>query len=270
MRPFLKWAGGKYAIRQHILDLLPNGKRLIEPFAGAGAIFLNSHYESYLIGEKNNDLILLYQFLQKEGLDFIHDAKGYFTPKNNCVEKYMAFRKKFNDLLEKPKKNRERALLFLYLNRHGYNGLCRYNSTGGYNVPFGRYSSPFFPEKAMKYFYEKSQNAVFKYADFRETLEEAQTGDIVYCDPPYVPLSKTAYFSSYIKDVFSEQEQKDLATMAKKLARQGIPVIISNHDTQATREYYKHAKIIQLDVPRLISRDINNRQKTSEIIAFFE
>jgi DNA adenine methylase len=266
MRSFLKWAGGKYAIRQHILANLPKGKRLIEPFTGAGAIFLNSDYSQYLLGEKNRDLVDLFQFIQQEGESFIQDASQYFQPENNTAEKYAFFRDRFNQTLNQAKHKRERALLFLYLNRHGYNGLCRYNSQGGYNVPFGKYTRPLFPIEKMLNFHKKSQNAIFEQSDFRETMQKAKKDDVVYCDPPYVPL--TSNFR-YVPGEFSTHDQIELAKLAEKLAGKNIPVIISNHDTPETREYYKNAKIIEFSVYRPISCKINHRQKAKELIAVF-
>lgn len=269
MRSFLKWAGSKYAIRQHIFSVLPEGKRLVEPFAGSGVIFLNSRYDQYLLSEKNVDLIDLFQFLQKEGNAFIKDCRYYFQLENNCAEKYALFRETFNQTLHQPERKRERAMLFLYLNRHGYNGLCRYNSKGYYNVPFGRYTQPVLPEETMKYFHQKSQNAIFTLADFRDTLKNAKEGDVIYCDPPYVPLSDTAFFSKYVTGGFSAKDQEDLATLAEQISKKGIPVIISNHDTPITRQYYKNARITELNVRRHISCQINNRQQASELIAVF-
>lgn len=269
MRSFLKWAGSKYTIREHIIQKLPEGKRLIEPFTGSASIFLNSHYSEYLLGEKNQDLVDLYQLLQKEGVKFVDDCKEYFILDNNCPEKYLQFREKFNETLNKPRKKKQRALLFLYLNRHCYNGLCRYNNKGIFNVPFGQYHHPKLPEKNMLYFHEKSQQAIFAYADFRTLLKQAKSGDVIYCDPPYVPLSNTAYFSKYLQGEFSSTDQQDLADIANNLSKKNIPVILSNHDTLETREYYKNAKIIALDVQRRISCSVNNRKKAAEIIAVF-
>lgn len=269
-RSFLKWAGSKYSIRHTILSVLPKGSRLIEPFTGAGSIFLNSHYEQYLLAETNPDLIDLFQFLQKEGADFIEEAQIYFQPKNNTSERYLAFREDFNNTLGKPKQKKKRALLFLYLNRHGYNGLCRYNSKGYFNVPFGRYTKPAVPVKAMLYFHQQSQHAVFQHADFRKTMNEAQSGDVIYCDPPYVPLTDTAFFSKYTQGDFTAEDQADLAILAETTRQRGIPVIISNHDTPQTREYYKNARLIELDVARKISCQITTRKKVGELIAVFD
>lgn len=269
-RSFLKWAGGKYAIRHTVLAALPKGSRLIEPFTGAASIFLNSQYNQYLLAETNLDLIDLFQFLQKEGADFIEEAQAYFQPKTNTAEQYLAFREAFNKTLGKPKQKKKRALLFLYLNRHSYNGLCRYNSKGYFNVPFGRYAKPAVPVKAMLYFHQKSQQAVFQHADFRKTMNDAQPGDVIYCDPPYAPLSDTAFFASYTQHDFTPNDQSDLAILAEKTRQRGIPVIISNHDTQQTREYYKNARLIELEVARSISCQTTTRKKVGELIAIFD
>ncbi len=132
-RPFLKWAGNKYRIIDHVRESLPQGKRLIEPFAGSAAVFLNTDYEHYIINDNNPDLIHLYNILKKEGATFIKKCRYYFTPRFNNEEQYYKLRQKFND----SRNTYKRAILFVYLNRHGYNGLCRYNLKGGYNVPFG-------------------------------------------------------------------------------------------------------------------------------------
>jgi DNA adenine methylase len=125
MKPFLKWAGNKYRIIDHIKTRLPEGSRLVEPFAGAAAVFLNTDFPSYLIADSNSDVISLYRHLQREGMRFISYCHGLFTPDNNARDKYLAYREEFNAT----KNHRRRAALFLYLNRHGFNGLCRYNAS---------------------------------------------------------------------------------------------------------------------------------------------
>ncbi|KTD22126.1 DNA adenine methylase [Legionella lansingensis] len=265
IKPFLKWAGNKYQCIETILSSLPPAKRLIEPFTGSGAIFMNSDYPSYLLAEKNADLVRLFKFLQHEGAVFIDYCARFFSSKNNCETRYYYFREKFN----RTKDLRYRAALFLYLNRHGYNGLCRYNQQGFYNVPFGRYSKPYFPRLEMDYFYQKSQRAQFVSADFRHTFAQAEVGDLIYCDPPYVPLSSSANFSSYINKKFKEIDQIELADLAVESAARGITVIISNHDTEFTRHHYRQGKIISFSVPRFISCQASNRRAAQELVAIF-
>lgn len=265
VKPFLKWAGNKFRCLDPILKSLPPAKRLIEPFTGSGAIFINSSYSNYLLGEGNNDLVQLYKQLQQEGLGFIDFCEQFFSLENNAPNQYYAYRKQFNE----SKPGRVRAALFLYLNRHGYNGLCRYNQSGLYNVPFGRYLKPYFPRKEMLHFHEKSQHAEFILDDFRQTFAQAVPGDLIYCDPPYVPLSASANFSSYTHKKFSNQDQIDLAILAIETAQRGIPVIISNHDTEFTRYHYQSSKILSFPVARLISCQGLKRQPVQELVAIF-
>jgi DNA adenine methylase len=265
MKPFLKWAGNKYQIVERIKEVLPPANRLIEPFVGSGAVFLNTDYQSYLLADTNQDLINLFTCLQTDAKDFIEYAKSFFIPNNNEKEAFYQFRTDFNSSGD----IRYKSALFLYMNKHGFNGLCRYNSKGKFNVPFGRYKKPYFPEKEMIYFADRAKDAEFQTADFTETMERAEPGDVVYCDPPYVPLSDTAYFTNYSSGGFGIDEQEELARQAKKLVTRGVTVVLSNHDTEFTRSAYSSAKIISFDVQRYISCDGNNRNKAPEVLAIF-
>ena len=265
IKPFLKWAGNKYRCLDNILHCLPAANRLIEPFTGSAAIFMNIEYPRYLLAEENNDLITLFNCLQNEGELFITYCRQFFSPTNNCASQYYLIREKFNTCREP----RERAAMFLYLNRHGYNGLCRYNQKGIYNVPFGRYAKPYFPYPEMQCFYQKSKRACFIHSDFRQTFTQAQPGDIIYCDPPYAPISQSSNFSSYTNKKFGEQEQIILAELAMDCANRGIIVVISNHDTDFTRHHYRHSKIISFPVKRSISCQAKNRVAVQELLAVF-
>jgi len=262
-KPFLKWAGGKSRIAIDIDNILPYGKRLVEPFIGSGAVFLNTDYEEYLLADLNNDLIDLYLTLQKEGSKFIRYCMGYFNPGNNTEEKYMTFRKEFNQTTDRKIK----SAIFVYLNKHCFNGVCRYNSKGEFNVPFGSNKNPSFPKHEMMDFYLKSKRAVFKCSDFRDIMSNLKDGDVVYADPPYVPLSSTASFVSYISEGFNIEDQEALAEISHSCGR---PVIISNHDTKITRDLYKNASAIEsLEVNRSISCKGDKRESVKEIFALF-
>ncbi|MFC3908116.1 Dam family site-specific DNA-(adenine-N6)-methyltransferase [Legionella dresdenensis] len=264
-KPFLKWAGNKFRCLDKILAALPAGNRLIEPFTGSGAIFLNSDYTEYLLAEQNNDLVMLFQCLQTQGTRFIDYCAQLFIPENNCAEKYYLLRAEFNQL----RASKRRAALFLYLNRHGYNGLCRYNQQGLFNVPFGLYHRPYFPRNEMEFFLAKSLAAQFIKSDFRQTFQQSQPGDVIYCDPPYVPLSASANFSAYIGKKFTEQDQIDLVGLAIASAEKGCTVIISNHDTEFTRFHYRSGDIISFPVERLISCNGEKRVPVNELVAIF-
>lgn len=266
MKPFLKWAGNKYRCIDEIKKVLPAGKRLIEPFAGSGAVFLNTDYQKYLISEINPDLINLFLQLQQEGEPFIHYVFTFFPPKNNSESMYYELRECFNTT----KDVRLKSAIFIYLNKYGYNGLCRYNSSGRYNVPFGHRKNVHFPKNELRHFIQYATKAEFIVADFLETMSRAKKGDVVYCDPPYVPLSKTANFTAYSRDKFSEEQQLKLVKCAEQLADRGITVVISNHDTEFVRDTYKRAVLHELSVLRLIGCDSKSRGVVPEILAVFK
>lgn len=266
-RAFLKWAGGKYSLSDVIAKTLPKGKCLIEPFVGAGSIFLNTNYPKYILNDINQDLISLYKILQTKPDAFIQDAKMLFSGENNQSERYYQLRKEFNDSDD----GYFRSLVFLYMNRHGYNGLCRYNKSGGYNVPFGKYKRPYFPEVELNFFADKAQQATFVCEGYRKTFARANTDDVIYCDPPYVPLSKTASFTGYSGNGFGLDEQADLANAAEEVSSEKLAVVlISNHDTIWTRKIYEHAKKIKtIKVARTISSKGDKREKVAELMALY-
>lgn len=267
-KPFLKWPGGKYRLVERICRKLEPGRRLVEPFAGSAAVFLNTDYDAYLITDSNPDLIHLYQILQQDGDAFIADCRALFVPDNNNGSAYYRLRQEFNET----RNRRRKAALFVYLNRHCYNGLCRYNSRGRFNTPFGRYVKPRFPEKEMRFFSLKSARAEFQHAGFPEVLRRVKKGDVVYCDPPYIPLSKTSHFTDYATGGFSWDDQVELVKAAGRLAQRGIPVVISNHDTESSRRLYRaHGAALQrFRVRRTISCRIEKRDKVGEILAVFQ
>ena len=264
-RAFLKWAGGKYPLLDDIKKHLPKGECLIEPFVGAGSVFLNTDFSRYILADINSDLISLYNIVKLRTDEYVEEARKLFTPENNNPDVYYQFRAEFNQSQDPFR----RALLFLYLNRHGYNGLCRYNLRGEFNVPFGRYKRPYFPQDELYHFAEKAQNAEFYCLSYEECMDLAGVNSVVYCDPPYAPLSATANFTAYHTNSFSPAEQARLAEMAEKLVSKRIPVLISNHDTPDTREWYKAAKHFQVKVRRSISSNGGTRKKGDELLALY-
>jgi len=264
-RPFLKWPGGKTRLLSHLLPLFPDTTLFCEPFLGSGAVFLNTQYKSYRLNDRNADLISLYRLLQEKQENFIDEVAGYFQPKYNDEKQFYLLREKFN----KSRSLSMRARLFLYLNRHGFNGLCRYNQSGEFNVPFGRYDKPYFPEKELRFFYQKAQHAEFLCEDFETVLQNLKKQAVVYCDPPYVPASASANFTSYTQFGFSIKQQESLAALGRKLAMKGHTVVISNHDNAITQKLYEGAQLLQVSVPRLIGADPTKRKPINELIAVF-
>ena len=266
-KPFLKWAGGKFKLASFIELNLPkvSRKRLVEPFAGSAAVSMALDFEAYLLNDTNPDLIGLFRVLKDEKQVFINYARSFFITENNQENRFYELREQFNANIEPS----ERAALFVYLNRHAFNGLCRYNRKGAFNVPFGRYKAPYFPEIEMQAFIAKANRIELMCDDFQEALNLVENEDVVYCDPPYVPLSETASFTAYAKDGFDLDDQNRLAKMAKQVAQQSQGVLISNHDTRFTREIYKEARLATIDVQRNIAAKGSSRQKVGELLAIY-
>lgn len=269
MRSALKWAGGKKKLVDDIKQLLPleNKKRLIEPFVGGGSVFLNMDFDEYLLVDMNKDLINLFNILKNDSSKFIAESAHYFQSHFNLPEQYYDLRKEFNASADPF----YRSLIFLYMNRHGYNGLCRYNNSGGYNVPFGRYKKPYFPRAELEFFAEKSQRAQFIQGDFEVAFNQMKAGDVIYCDPPYSPINRTSNFTAYAGNAFGDKEQIRLVKCAEEAKRQNIPTLISNHDVKFTREIYNGAdKLSTLKVRRSISRKGHGRVKIGELMVLYQ
>lgn len=266
MKAFLKWAGGKSRIAEDIKKYLVNGKRLVEPFVGSGAIFLTTTFEEYLLCDTNVDLINLYNNLKQSPDELLEKTDEFFSPENNTESKFYEFREEFNAL---ESKDIRKSALFVYLNKHAFNGLCRYNRKGFFNVPYGRYKSPKCPLEEMQAFSVKAKFVTFKCQDFEKTFKETMKGDVIYCDPPYVPLSVTSSFTSYSKDDFDLGDQSRLAKSAIASQSRGIRCVISNHDLDVTRKMYKRSDIYEISVQRNIASKSSSRKKVKEIIAVF-
>ena len=270
-KTFLKWCGNKTKVLPHLIPHIGYPKRYCEPFGGSLAVALNTPAEQYILNDVNKDLVSIYQNLMNPNDDsFIQYCEELFTPENNTREAYLELRKHFNQATD----TTERARLFIYLNRHCFNGLSRYNSKGGFNVPFGKYDNPSCPSTEMMNFrmYFLSKKLVrFTSLSFEDSslYEELEAGDVVYFDPPYVPASDTANFTSYATDGFTHNQQIQLTELAESLAAKGIRVIVSNHDTPVTQELYKNATIYSIQVTRTISAKSSSRKKASELIAVY-
>lgn len=265
-RPFLKWAGGKYSLLPELDRLIPAGERLIEPFVGGGSVFLNSDkHERFLLADVNADLINLYQMLAVVPDSVIYEAIKAFRHLNDA-ENYTVIREAFNaqrlDAVE-------RAAAFLYLNRHCFNGLIRYNLDGFFNVGFGKYKAPYFPEEEIKAFKRKAHACVFMNAGFRRTLALAGDGDVIYCDPPYEPLPGTAGFTNYTAGGFSWDSQVELAESCVAAHQRGAKVVISNSTAPRVIELYEQHgfTLHRVSARRSISSKGSTRETASDVVA---
>ncbi len=253
LTPPLKWAGGKRWLVPHLQHIWQNYShyRLVEPFCGGLAIALGLQPEQALLNDINPHVINFYKWLQK-GLKLEIDVR-------NEREFYYAQRMEFNRLVETKKSTTSKsAQLFYYLNRTGYNGLCRFNRNGGFNVPFGRHKTINYTQDFSPY---KSTFAKWKFTndDFAEIT--IANDDFIYADPPY-----DVDFRQYAKNGFEWSEQERLATW---LARQDCPAIASNQATERILELYQDLgfQIHTLDAPRRISCN-GNRVAAREMLAY--
>ncbi|MEM7952838.1 Dam family site-specific DNA-(adenine-N6)-methyltransferase [Morganella morganii] len=261
-KTILKWAGSKVGIIEQLRPYLPKTKRLVEPFAGSCAVMMNTDYEQYLIADVNNDLITMYQQIASDNIDVVLCVSRNLFDMESFHPGYYLERDFFN--------NNKRVLLpefiaayFIYLNRHCYNGLCRYNQSGGFNVPCGNYKKTYFPEKEIITFSDKANRADIKCQSWAETLLQTCAGDGIYCDPPYMGTG----FTRYHTEGFNDGDQAALAEALQALhATKGNPVTVSN--SLAAKELYADLgfTIHEIEAPRKISAN-GNRKPVTEIIA---
>jgi len=258
MSTILKWAGNKSRVMPELLTHLPEGDRLVEPFAGSCAVMMSTDYPAYLVADINPDLINLYRQIKEHTRPFIVIAASLFN-QNKTGESYYTVREAFNHNPALPLL--ERAAYFLYLNRNGYRGLCRYNKRGEFNIPFGNYAEPYFPLAEIEAFAKKAQRATFICADFRETLRLTKAGDVAYCDPPY-----DGTFSDYHSAGFNKDEHHNLVSMLLDVSER-CPVVVSNSDTLYTRSILRDFNITSISVARSVGVAAGKSKRASEIIA---
>jgi len=263
IKPFLKWAGGKSQSIEMIITAAGYFTgRFIEPFVGSGVVFLNVPATEYIISDINKDLIDVFVTLRDDD-NFINDLRFYFTDEYHTQEKYYELRDKFNRSTD----IKERALLFVYLNRHCFNGLCRYNKSGKFNVPCGKYKTIHFPEDSLIAVKDKLSECEVVWQGFEKTIARARLNDVIYCDPPYAPLNKAVSFTSYSNTDFNILQQE---TLTKLIENAPCKALISNHDTPFTRELYKNADVITTrEISRTISAKATSRRKVNELLAIY-
>lgn len=264
---FLKWAGSKRRLLPQLLPLLPPAQRLIEPFVGAGNVFLATDYPEYLLADSNPVLIACFQALRDDTDAFIDRCAALFSPQHHNADAYATLRARYNTPETQVE---ERTALFLYINKFGYNGLYRENQKGHCNTPYGHPKSlPILPEHAMRAVAQCLAGVDLQCGDFEAVMQRAQPGDLVYCDPPYAPLNEAASFTDYGAQGFNWADQRRLADIARLLMAKGVTVVVSNHDTPATRALYTGAQLHSLAAYRSISRDFTTRGQASELVAIF-
>jgi len=270
MKTPLKWVGSKVRLMPQLLPHLSEGKRLVEPFAGSCAVMMNTNYDEYLIADVNPDLVNLYKVMTYHTDAFLNELEILFSAgaqgetESRAVYFY-AVRDAFNVSGRAfGDESVEAAARFMYLNRHCFNGLCRYNRRGQFNVPFGKYKKPYFPADEVRAFAEKAKRATFIAAHYAETLDLVRDGDVVYCDPPY--LTEAGNFTAYTEGGFSHMDQGRLARKLRRLARKGISVVASNSDVNTVHYLYAGFEVVRLNAPRSVGAAAASQKVAPELV----
>ena len=262
-RPFVKWAGGKTQLLPQILPLFPKSFNCyIEPFVGGGAVFFTFLPDKAHINDSNVELITTYRVIKKNPNKLIrllaehqasHDKEFYYSMRSLKTET-------LDDI--------EVAGRFIYLNKTCFNGLYRVNQKGEFNVPIGSYSNPKIVDEGNIISCSKAlKNTEIHCKDYREFLDEfVESGDLIYLDPPYIPVSEYSDFDRYSKEKFRIQDQIELSTYYKKMIERGAYPILSNSSSVFTEKFYSSYELKKVEATRSINKDGNKRGKIEEYI----
>lgn len=290
VRPFVKWAGGKGSLIPQITKYYPEDlktgviSKYVEPFVGGGAVLLDilQRYdvkEAYAY-DTNKDLINAYNIIKTDVNTLINKLKKcedeYITLSQEDRKKYYYdVRSEYNSSeIKEGKTSLKRATEFIFLNRTCFNGLYRVNQNGDFNVPIGKYKNPTIcDEKNLEALSKLIKNVKFICGDYQTTEEIVDKNTFVYFDPPYRPLSITSGFTSYTKDDFDDEDQKQLALYFRTLDTKDAKLMLSNSNPKNINEddtffddIYSGFSINELQANRMINANANKRGKLSELL----
>jgi DNA adenine methylase len=265
-RPFIKWVGGKGQLVRELMSLLPKRfNRYWEPFLGGGALFFALSPKTALLSDINKELVLTYTVVRDKVSELIEELSTYHYDRDLFYE--------VRDIDRDPERyaalsDVKRAARLIYLNKCGFNGLYRVNSKGIFNVPFGRHSNPTILNRSnLSLCSAALQGVEILNAQYFEIEERVAKGDLVYFDPPYVPVSKSSSFTAYTQGGFGLQQQTELRDLCVRLRNRGVYVIASNSDTDTVRELYADFDLYEVFAARSISSVGYSRGAVGEIIA---
>jgi DNA adenine methylase len=259
-KPFLKWAGGKTQLLAELLARMPTTYgRYYEPFLGGGAVFFALQPKRATLSDINDELITTYTAVRDTPKEVITTLSQH-----TCSPEY------FYQLRKEKLANlgaTHRAARLIYLNRTCFNGLYRVNAQGDFNVPFGGHNNPTICHaENLQRVSEALRGAQLRCQPVAAIARQVRRGDLVYFDPPYVPLSPTARFTNYAVGGFGLRDQVALARLYTALAARGVHVVLSNSDTPQVRELYKKFRIDRVMVRRSINRCAQGRGPVGEVI----
>lgn len=265
--PFLKWAGGKAQLCEQILERIPTDiESYCEPFIGGGAIFFalkarQGDRTKFYIGDSNWELVNTYRMLRDEPKSVI-DALSVFKEKHS-EEYYYKIRALDRCETYAYLVPHFRAARFIYLNKAGFNGLCRYNQSGYFNIPWNRKVEVSLPSIThLEAVSEELQDVEIFHDDFRY----CPVTEFTYFDPPYIPLTETSDFTDYTKDGFGDDEHVALRDLCREVTSQGHRFLASNSSSQRTIELYREFDVDVVEARRAINSKGNKRGKVQEVL----
>lgn len=271
MKPLLKWAGGK----RHIVPILErnlpsdvgNGV-YFEPFLGGAALFLHRAPKAAKLSDVNRWLVGFYSDVQSQPVALFAQVAQYARvfdelPLESKKDYYLQLRAKFNA----SQVSLDSSALFYVLNKLCFNGLYRENSKGAFNVPFGQKKR--FPALVESEFIEASlafQGRTIELSDFEKAVSTAVSGDFVYFDPPYIPMTATSSFTSYSSEGFGLDAQHRLAATMHQLKELGVRAMLSNSSAELTSQVYAGLRQVTISAPRMVSAKASGRGAIDELL----
>ena len=267
--PFVKWAGGKKQILPQLKERMPESYgRYFEPFIGGGALLLDVQPANAVINDVNSQLLNVYRQLKSDPEKVISILKE--MDKSVCDKgHYLSIREIYNGKILNHELDPECAALTIWVNKHCFNGLYRVNSKGLFNVPYNnRATGSSMNEQNLRDIgrYLREADVEIREGDFEAACVDAEEGDFVYFDSPYVPVSTTANFTAYAKTGFGYEDHCRLAELCKHLSSKGVKVMLSNNNVELIHKLYDGFRIEPVDVRRAINRDASKRTGEEVII----
>lgn len=271
-KPFIKWAGGKSRLASRIVSFFPKEyNKYYEPFLGGGAIYFEIAPQCGTLNDLNKNLIQTYTSVKNnptELIDELSKVEEAYNALDSLEEKARYYYDIRDDYNQKEMSQIARSAAFIFLNKAGWNGMYRENSNGAFNIPFGKKERiKIYDKKNILSVSQNIQNMKFTSVDYKEAVRDAGDGDLIYFDPPYYPISKTASFTDYQKEGFGEKEQKELHDLALELVKRGCYVVVSNSNCAKSRDMYKDFCVKKISVSRTIGAKSSSRGRIEEIIA---
>jgi DNA adenine methylase len=258
-KPFLKWAGSKKWLVPFLASFTPTKfSRYYEPFLGSGAVFFALNPRSSKLSDSNKNLMATYKAIQTSPMAVIRELEKMPYDK----EFYYITRDKLSS-----GGRSQRASRFIYLNQSCWNGVYRENLRGQFNVPFGRQKNPriFDPENISRVS-QALRRAELVACDFAEGVSDADSGDFVFFDPPYITGHQDNGFHYYNAKLFSWSDQEKLANLAKELDGRGCLILITNANHQSLRRLYENFNIHQINRKSMIAASTKFRGDVSELV----